>query len=310
MPERELIRFIRSLSAGENPAWLTVPAGDDAAEIELPGGRRLLVTTDMLIEGVHFAPGTPPEVVGHKAVARAHSDTAAMAARPLATFAAASFGPEWDETACRTLCKALHEAAQEIGAPLVGGDISSTEGPLTITVTALGTPGPAGAVTRSGAQVGDVICVTGALGGSLRGRHLDFMPRIAEALELVRRADVHAMIDLSDGLSTDLSHIADMSGVGVEVRADAVPVSEAARETASESGREALWHALNDGEDYELLFCVAPAKGAELAESGVADVPVSVIGRVVDAEEGRVLVRPDGTREEIVPGGWEHLAER
>jgi thiamine-monophosphate kinase len=231
-----------------------------------------------------------------------------MAARPLATFVAAAFGPDWQESQRVELCRALQEAAAELNAPLVGGDISATTGPTTLAVTGLGTPGPRGAITRSGARSGDAICVTGTLGGSLISHHMEFMPRLDEALELVSLCDVHAMIDLSDGLSTDVLHIADESAVGVRIDAARVPVATDADRMAEESGREPLWHALNDGEDYELLFTVGPAEVEGLEEEGVLGVPVRQVGEVLENENCRVLARPDGTETELSPRGWEHFS--
>jgi thiamine-monophosphate kinase len=308
LPERELIEYIRNLCRDGELPWLSVPMGDDAAEVEVPAGGRFLVTTDMLIEAVHFEPDTPARVVGRKAVARAHSDTAAMAARPLCTLAAVSFPAGWAESECQELCRSLHGMADELLAPLIGGDISSTDGPLSITVTALGTPGPAGAITRSGARPEDAICVTGRLGGSSLGRHLTFRPRIEEALALAAVVDLHAMIDISDGLSTDALHVARASGVSVELDADAIPLSDEAHSLAERTGRSPLWHALNDGEDYELLFCLARPQADGLVESGIEGVPVSIIGRVSESDHSE-LVMPDGRRRTLLAGGWEHLKE-
>ena len=306
MPERELIEYLRTLAAGQRPPWLHVGIGDDAAVVAVPGGGQVAVTTDSVVEGVHFARGTEPALVGRKAVARALSDIAAMAARPLCLVAAAAFGPGWDDAACRELCRALWETADLFGAPLIGGDVSSSAGPTSVAVTALGTPGPRGFVTRSGARAGDALCVTGRLGASIRGRHLEFSPRIPEALALTERFEVHAMIDISDGLSTDALHLADASGVGVELRAQDVPVSSDAAALAEQTGREPLWHALNDGEDYELLFCLACPDAREAARTGVAGVPVAVIGEVLQGRESW-LVLPDRRRKRLVAQGWEHL---
>jgi len=304
--ERDLIDYIRSLAeSGASPPWLSVGIGDDAAAAEVPGGGRFLVTTDMLVEGVHFEPGTPPHAAGRKAVARAHSDTAAMAARPLCTLAAASFPPAWSDAQREEFCRALWETAQEVGAPLIGGDLAGAPGPMTVTVTAIGTPGPSGPVGRGGARPGDAICVTGRLGGSILARHLSFSPRIAEALALAERVDLHAMIDVSDGLSTDALHIAEMSGVSVDIHAELVPVSADARTLAARTGRDPLWHALNDGEDYELLFCLPNSQGADLAQAGLDDLPVALIGEVTDHDESR-LVTADGTARRLLPEGWEH----
>jgi len=309
--ERELIDYIRQLAAGSSVPWLQVGIGDDAAVLDVPDGGRLVVTTDMVIEGVHFEPGTPPEQVGRKAVARAVSDLAAMAARPLCTVAAVNFGAA-DQVTAERMSRAIWEAADELSAPLVGGDVASGAGPgragcpVMAAVTALGLPGSSGVVLRSGAVPGDAVCVTGALGGSSLGRHLTFTPRIAEALALAERVELHAMIDLSDGLSTDALHVAEASGAGVSLRAGAVPVSRDAVALAERSGREPLWHALNDGEDYELLFCLSPAQAGELARAGVEGVPVSVIGEVIEDKQSW-MVMADGRREPLTARGWEHL---
>lgn len=306
MPERDLIELIRGLAGGEPPPWLTLDVGDDAAVLELPGERQLLVTVDSVIEGVHFEAGTPMRAVGHKAMARALSDIAAMAGRPLCTVAAVGFPPGAGEGACRELVRALWDSAEELAARLVGGDLASGAGGLTVTVTALGTPGPAGVVTRAGARPGDALCVTGRLGGSSLGRHLTFRPRIEEALALAERFDLHAMIDVSDGLSTDALHLAEASGVGLSVQADAVPVSEDARKLAERTGRPPLWHGLNDGEDYELLFCLPRRAAEELARTGIRELPVSLIGEVTEGPDSHV-VASDGSRTPLTPGGWEHL---
>jgi thiamine-monophosphate kinase len=185
--------------------------------------------------------------------------------------------------------------------------VSSSSGPLNVSVTALGTVAPGRAILRSGALPGDAVCVTGRLGGSLRGRHLTFVPRIVEAQELAERCEVHAMIDVSDGLSTDALHIAEESSVGLILRADAIPVSD----DAVAMDREAdppdcpLRHALDDGEDYELVFCVSKQDAGSVAATGLAGTPVSIIGAVT-SEPDRFLVLPDGSREPLRSGGWEH----
>jgi len=310
LAERELIEHVRALARGERPPWLAVGIGDDAAEVEVPGGGRLLVTTDAVTEGVHFEPGTPPAQVGWKAVARAHSDIAAMAAHPLCTVAAVAMPPDRSEEEQRLLLDALWHAAADVGAPLVGGDVAASPAALSVTVTALGTPGPGGAITRSGARAGDAVCVTGRLGGAILGRHLSFRPRIAEALALSAGGGLHAMIDLSDGLSTDALHIAEMSGVPLLLEAGRIPISDDAGTLAERTGRDPLWHALNDGEDYELLFCLPPAAARAWAERGVEGVEVTVIGEVAPAGEESLLIMTDESRQVLRPGGWEHLSGR
>ncbi len=306
MSERGLIEYIRGLAAGPVPSWLEVGIGDDAALLRLPEGGPAVVTTDMTVEGTHFEAGTPAALVGRKAVARALSDVAAVAARPLCTLAAVNFGSWRDAASCEELVRAIHDAAAQLSAPLIGGDVASGTGPLCVTVTALGTPGPAGFVGRSGARPGDAVCVTGRLGGSARGRHLTFRPRIEEALALAERFDLHAMIDVSDGLSTDALHIAEASGVGIGLRAEDIPVADDAFALAGETGREPLWHALNDGEDYELLFCLPEGQAGELARTGIGGTPVSIIGDVTVRRESYLEDRA-GRRGPLKAQGWEHL---
>jgi len=304
MPEKELIDYIRELTAGERP-WLEVGVGDDAAVVETPGGGRLVVTTDMVVEGVHFGSGTDMDLVGHKAVARGLSDVAAMAARPLFCLAAVHFGPECAESDAHNLVRAVADAAEQYGAPLIGGDVCHGGGALSVAVTAVGTPGPAGVLLRSGARPADAVCVTGRLGGSIRGRHLTFPPRIEEALALADGFNVHALIDVSDGLTTDVLHVAEASGVGVLLFQDAIPVSEDAAALAKERGRSAVEHALNDGEDYELLFCLSERQGEQLAEQGLNGVEVTRVGEVTEGPES-YLVGRDGAREVLRAGGWEY----
>lgn len=306
MAERALIEYIRELTSADRPEWLVLGVGDDCAVIAPPAGSAIVATTDMVVEGVHFEAGTPPELVGHKAMARGVSDLAAMAARPLCTLAAASFGAEADEAMGRRLARALWETARAYAAPLVGGDIASGADRLCITVTALGLAGPKGAVTRSGARAGDAVCVTGRLGGSILGRHLRFDPRIDAALALATACDLHAMIDISDGLSTDALHLADAGGRGIVLHAARIPISDDAAALAVRTGREPLWHALNDGEDYELLFCLPREQASDLARHGVLGLPVTVIGEVQD-DPASFLVAPDGRRTPLRAGGWEHM---
>jgi thiamine-monophosphate kinase len=305
MRERELMQYIEGITRGAGRPWLHLGVGDDAAIVEPPGGSPLVLTTDTVVEGVHFESGTPVEAVGYKAVARALSDLAAMASRPLCTLAAVYLGEEADGETAKGLVRALAAAAEELSAPLVGGDVSAGPGLLYITVSAVGTPGPGGTVRRSGARSGDSVCVTGELGGSGRGRHLTFRPRIEEALALAGEYDVHAMIDVSDGLSTDALHLADASGVGLVLREADVPVAQSAVSMAGESGRSPIWHALNDGEDYELLFCLPPADAARAAVEGVGELTVSRIGEAEDGPESWLIGR-DGERRPLLAEGWEY----
>ncbi len=302
--EFDLIAWIRA----QTPHSPSVPVGigDDAAALRLPPGALALVTTDMLIDGRHFlSADAAPRQIGHKAVARSLSDIAAMAGDPLAVVVALAAPPRMTPDYFRELFAGMKAAADALDTPLVGGDISSADMPLTLTVTSLGTAMPDAVVRRSGARPGDALLVTGELGGSILGRHLAFLPRLREARWLRERAPLRAMIDLSDGLAADAAHIARESGVGIELDADALPVSAAAHTLARRSGRTPLSHALHDGEDYELLLAVEPHHADRLLTCADAPVTMTRIGRVV-AEPGLWLRDAGGRRAPLPPEGWKH----
>ena len=196
--------------------------------------------------------------------------------------------------------------AEEFACPIVGGDTNVHAGPLVVSVTAFGEPTARGAVRRDGAQPGDWLMMTGEeLGGSLAGRHLDFTPRVAEALQLIELADIHAMLDLSDGVSLDLRRMCAASGVGAVVYEDHVPVSAAAKAQAAVSGRSPTDHALSDGEDFELLFTVSREAGQDLLTRPRIDSGLAWIGEIV-AGTGVSLRRRDGTTAPLSPDGYEH----
>jgi thiamine-monophosphate kinase len=283
---------------------VVVGPGDDTAVLRPPRGP-LLVTTDMLLEGSCFRVAEAgPFRVGRKAVAVNLSDMAAVAGIPTAAVVSVGLPRTGGRELAEQLYLGMRDAADAFGVPLVGGDTNSWDGPLAISIALLGEASARGPVLRSGARVGDWIMVTGALGGSIFGHHLDFTPRVREALKLHELADLHAMIDLSDGLGRDLSHICTASHCGAVVFAEAVPVSEAARELAARDGRPPLDHALSDGEDFELVFTVSAADGDRLLrEQPVPGITTSRIGEIV--ADGYWLERA-GNRESLEPRGYEH----
>ncbi|MFO0782579.1 MAG: thiamine-phosphate kinase [Phycisphaerales bacterium] len=309
MREFQLLSHLAALAkADPQPAWLRVPPGDDMALVDVPGGR-LLVAVDQVVEGRHFVLGTPLEAVGRKAVLRNVSDVAAMASVPLACLASVALPASMDEQGALALLAGVRSAAAAWQCPLIGGDTSvhaQPGSPLVLSVTILAVPGPSGrVVTRQGTRAGDAVCVTGALGGSLQpdgsGRHLDFTPRVAAALELVSVLGdrLHAMLDISDGLGRDAAHLARNaapSALDLELRAAAIPCTAGC-----------TWqHALRDGEDHELLFTCAGTPPSQ-----VAGVPVTVIGAAVPpANAGRSTVwLLDGTqRMDATALGWEHAS--
>jgi thiamine-monophosphate kinase len=298
--ESEFIDWLRGQqSPAPPPGFLLVPPGDDLAVLKWPAGELLLVGADQVLDGVHFDSTVhTPRQIGRKAMNRNLSDCAAMACTPAAAVATVAAPRGVGVDYLKELYLGLREAADAFGCVVVGGDTGSWDGKLALSVTILGRSAGVEPVRRSGAKPGDVVCVTGPLGGSLLGRHMDFRPRVNEAVSLAALAPPTAMIDLSDGLSRDLRHVCRESNVGAVVLAAAVPVHEDAVRVRRD-GRTPLDHALHDGEDYELLFTVAP--------SAVDDLPgfAHVIG-AIGPEPGVWLQHPDGRREALEPKGWEH----
>ena len=251
--------------------------GHDAAHLAR-GLRRPVACVDGVVEGVHFEPGARPAAIGAKACARALSDLAASAARPRAVLAALRAPHGWRERDLRALLAAVDDTAAAFGARLVGGDLSAGEGPLGLSVTALGERAQARVVGRAGARPGDVVVVTGPCGGSRLGRHLALVPRVAEGLWLAARG-ARAMLDLSDGLGQDLGRMARASGVAIEL--EHVPVHRDAERAARRDGRTALEHALADGEDHELAAAIPPRALPRILRERARRCPgLVVVGRV------------------------------
>ena len=203
----------------------------------------------------------------------------------------------------RELYVGLREAADAFGVAVVGGDTNSWDGGLVVSVTLLGEATARGPVRRGGARPGDWVFVTGPLGGSLLGRHLDFTPRVREALRLHERFDLHAMIDVSDGLAADLNHILEESGCGAVLDAESIPVAPAAFERSRTTGLTPLEHALGDGEDFELVFTVSPPDGVRLRGTALPGFEPTKIGECVD--DG-LWLETNGERRPLEPTGWVH----
>ncbi len=280
-----------------------VGPGDDAAVLGLNPGAPCLVTTDMLLEGSCFRLAEAgPRRVGAKAMAVNLSDIAAMAGKPVAAVVSVGLPRQGGRALAEELYQGLREVADAFDTAVVGGDTNSWEGPLVIAVTVLGEATARGPVLRNGARPGDWLLVTGPLGGSILGKHLTFTPRVREALALHDAAELHAMIDVSDGLAADVHHICQESGCGAVLRAEAIPVAAAARQM--NDGRSPLAHALSDGEDFELVFALAPADAQRLLrEQPVPGLTLSAIGECV--AEGFWLEQ-GGRREALQPAGYEH----
>ncbi|MEM9346998.1 MAG: thiamine-phosphate kinase [Planctomycetota bacterium] len=303
MREFELIRSI-TVHNTSLPEHVKIPPGDDMAALQL-GEDQLLIAVDQVIDQVHFDLGSATlSQIGRKAVTRNLSDVAAMAAKPLATLVSAVFPKGFAESDAEQLLSFVRETARAYDAPLVGGDTATCDGPLTLSVTVLATADGIEPVKRTGAKQGDVIYVTGQLGGSRHQyqgttRHLEFVPRLTLARTLAANPDTRptAMIDLSDGLARDLPHLVQ----GAEIYSHLLPITPVARQVALQDGRPGWLHAVADGEDYELLFTAA----ADAPIPGEIDgVPITRIGEVND-KDGVVLL--DGPEATAIEGlGWEH----
>ncbi|HVK14987.1 MAG TPA: thiamine-phosphate kinase, partial [Gemmataceae bacterium] len=265
-------------------AGVLVGPGDDTAVLR-PPTRPQLVTTDMLLDGSCFVLSEAgPRRVGRKAIAVNLSDIAAMAGVPTAAVVSVGLPRAGGRELAEELYLGMREMADAFGVPLVGGDTNSWDGPLAISVTMLGEATDRGPVTITQSPTRAPLRNTGPLGGSIRGHHLDFTPRVREALALHEAADLHAMIDLSDGLAKDLHHICEESRCGAVLSADAIP-----RNTGC-----GLAEALGDGEDFELVFTVSPGDGGRLSrDQPIPGLRLHHIGEIVT--DGYWLDR-DGAR--------------
>ncbi len=304
MREFELIESIRTANKALGTT-VVIPPGDDLGMIDIADGVPVLSGVDQVVGGVHLPADATAEAYGRKVVNRSLSDVAAMAAMPVGFILSATLPRELmaSEGWAERFADAAREASSRLGAPIFGGDVA-TYGPaggvFVASATVLAVPDPdAGGrvVLRGGAQVGDIVCVSGCFGGSLqpdgRGHHLDFLPRVEFALELHRAlgARLHSMIDVSDGLAADAAHLGRESSVAVSLRAEDVP----------RRGAATAVQALTDGEDYELCFTVSPDT---LVPEALAGVPITPIGMIEEGDGMRIT--DDGVALVLERDGWEH----
>jgi thiamine-monophosphate kinase len=306
--ERDLIRWLRRRLPPHR--LLRLGPGDDAAVLDMAKVGECVITVDMLTDGVDFELSTvDPRRAGRKCLAANLSDLAAMAARPLAGVVALALPRQGAMELAVALYEGMLPLAEEHDLAIAGGDTNCWDGPLAVSITLLGAVTARGPLRRSGAEPGDRILVTGAFGGSILGRHLDFEPRVREALLLHERYDLHAGIDVSDGLSLDLAHMLEESHCGAVVNVDDVPLTGDARQLAESlaDGPTPLDHALGDGEDFELILAVPPHEAERmLLNQPLGDhCPLTDIGQFV-AEPGLWQIDASGPRRPLVPRGWEH----
>ena len=311
---------------GTHGEGVVLGPGDDAAAVQLRG--TALATADLLVEGVHFDLAfSSPADVGWKALAVNVSDIAAMGGLP--RFALVSLGAP-SSTPVATLeavYAGLAECARRFELSIVGGDTVRADR-IVVSVAVLGEAGPAGIVTRSGARPGDVVCVTGSVGAAAAGlrllaaanedgrargllerypalpqAHRRPVPRLNEGRRAAA-AGATAMIDLSDGISTDVGHVCNASDLGVELRAASLPLAPGVSEVASWAGLDPVDLGLAAGDDYELAIAIPPVRVGDLAEA-LAPTPVTPVAELGGAD--RVIVGTDGTRRPLAPVGWDHF---
>jgi thiamine-monophosphate kinase len=310
---REFARIARYFRPLAGPGALDLL--DDAAVLAPPAGRELVIAADAMVGGVHFLPDDPPDLVARKLLRTNLSDLAAMGADPLGYLLTVSVPRATPDAWFAAFAGGLARDQEEFGLFLLGGDSTSTPGPVSLSLTILGTVAAGAAVRRVGARAGDLLCVTGTIGdgalgllasrgeladadGTLRERYLLPRPRLG----ILRHDLVHAALDISDGLVQDVGHLCRAADCAARIDAAAIPLSAAART----AGAAYLPRILSGGDDYELAMAVAPDALAALR--GVAGaVPITCIGRFLEGPAAVTVRAADGTPIPLDVGGWSHF---
>lgn len=307
--ELEFVRWLQTRISPAVPQALGI--GDDCADLDWRSRGRLLVTTDMLMEGSCFVVDDDASLyrIGRKALAVNLSDAAAMGGRPAYALVGLGIPRSYSLERVKSLYEGMISMAREFQTSIVGGDTNVWDGPLTISVTLMADSESRVPITRSGALVGDRIFVTGPLGGSIHGKHLDFTPRVREAMWLTESFALHSMIDISDGLLLDLSRICAASGVGALVQLDQVPIAQAAK--LPHLGKTPLERALSDGEDFELLFTCSSGEapkviGAVPTETFAGGFRLVDVGIIQSRDQGFLGMAADGKIVPLKAQGYVH----
>ncbi len=311
MGELSLIEKFRAGAPGH--PFITVGPGHDCAALRWPATEELLFKIDQVVEGTHFLLDGPnaisPEQVGWKAMAKTCSDIAAAGGWPVAAMVAINVRKGSSDNLPLGVYEGVLACCNRYGIGLAGGDFSTSENGLSVAVSLLGCCPGRGVWTRAGAKPGDVLLVTGTLGGSLHSKHFNFKPRLYEAREIRKfiPGEVHACIDITDGLSRDLQHLCTESKCGAIIYAKHIPISDAARSLVTP--KVAIHRALSDGEDFELLLAVDPnaAKSLMVEWLDTCLAPLTQIGSVVESSAGISLVSLDGVSNSMPNVGYEHV---
>jgi len=263
-----IARMLKAAGVLEKQHGVTVGPGDDCAVVSRPDGE-VILKTDVVVETVHYLAEAAPHWIGWKAAARVVSDFAAMGAQPRHALVTIGMDPQRDPKWAESVYRGIGRCAKRHGFCLVGGETTRVPSGSFLNVAMSGDVGPR-TMLRSGGKAGDVLAVTGRLGGSAAGKHLRFEPRLAEGIWLAEQRGVRAMMDLSDGLASDLPRMAKASGCGYSVMADAVPRNRGCDAAA----------AMSDGEDYELLLALAPEAWTKLASAWRRRFPKLLLTRI------------------------------
>lgn len=306
--EFNLIRFFKQEISVKNPS-VVVGIGDDAAVIRWDANKFILFTTDSLIEGIHFSLELlSPYQIGEKAMVVNLSDIAAMGGIPKYALASVALTPETSVTFVNELYRGIVETAAKFAVSIVGGDTVRSPKNAVISISLLGEVTEEFLVCRSGAKAGDRIFVTGHLGAitaaRLSGKYISPPFLINEGREIIKKFKPTSMIDISDGLSSDLLRICEASGVGAKIYEEAIPISEEAAVAAKKIGKTPLKLALEGGEDYQLLFTAAARKNESLFLPGVS---VSEIGKISKKKE-LLLIDAKGNCRQLLPRGYNHFS--
>lgn len=324
LAEKAMIAEIRRLATPGNRTSTAARSvlkgiGDDCAVLRFASGRDTLVTTDFTLEGVHFRRDWHcPESVGHRCLARGLSDIAAMGGEPEAAFLSLALPRDLPHAWVRRFLRSLVDLGEKYGVQLAGGDTAESQDGILADITVVGSVPKGKSVLRSGARPGDAIYVSGELGASagvlveMRARpsrklnprhylrHFYPEPRVELGKTLREKGWANAMIDLSDGLSTDLAHVCEESRVGADISAELIPRGRIGKP----AGEVDLELALHGGEDYELLFTTPPGKRLPRRIAGVA---ITQIGVITRSNPGGVVLLDQGVYRQLAPRGWEHF---
>ena len=308
---------------------------DDAAAYEPTKGMVALLTTDVFVESIHFDPVfATPYQIGWKAMAANLSDIAAMGGLPRTAVISLCLLEKTEVEWVEELYGGMNDMTRQFGGSIIGGDTSVTHSQTVISIALAGEVEGKRLTTRAGAKVGDVICVTGDLGGSVAGltvlrknqkirektkeqwshvieKHLQPLPRIQEARILVEETKINSMIDISDGLASEVHHICELSGIGARIYEEEIPIHDQTAHVAQEFGTSPAKYALYGGEDFELVFCLSPKRVSntlDIIESETGT-KVSIVGNIVEHEQEITLIDERGDQQELPFRGYNHFSK-